>query len=421
MPPILCLGLNHQTAPVALRERLGCSLASLAGTLLAGQLPAAISELVLLSTCNRIELYAVAHPGEANSAKNLLYLWAQTQQLDPAEIEDYVYFLTDDTAVNHLLRVASGLDSLVLGESQILGQVTDAYRTAVSQHTIGPVLDALFKTAIRTGKRARAETTISSNPASVSSVAIALARQALGGLTNRAILVVGVGEMGQLALKALQARGLTQVSVANRTKNRAETAVAPFTGRAYSLDELPQAIGAADVVITAVHSPQSIIDITTIGERERPLVIVDIAVPRNVDTAVANLPHVRLYSLDDLRATLDESLAARQAEIPQVEQIIAAERAQLTLHYGELTLKPLILEMRRKAEQIRETELERALRHLGEVDEQTMAHLQRFSHSLVNKLLHEPTIRLKEKAGHQQAGEYATAVRELFGLPEHLS
>lgn len=416
MPPILCLGLNHQTAPVALRERLNCSLATLAG-----HMTTAVTELALISTCNRIELYAIIQPGETAAAAPLLNLLAQTQQLDPAELEDYVYFLTGDTAVNHLLRVASGLDSLVLGEPQILGQVTDAYMTAVSQHTIGPILDALFKTAIRTGKRARTETAISSNPASVSSVAIALAQQALGGLAHRAMLVVGVGEMGQLALKALRARGLTQVSVANRTKSRAETAVAPFNGRAYSLDELPQALHAADVVITATYSPQPIVDIKTIGERERPLVIVDIAVPRNVDTAVATLPHVRLYSLDDLQATLDDSLAARTAEIPQVEHIIAAETEQLSTHYVELTVKPLILEMRRKAEQIRETELERALRHLGEVDEQTMIHLQRFSHSLVNKLLHEPTLRLKEKAGHQRAGEYATAVRELFGLPEHLS
>ncbi|MBE7530404.1 MAG: glutamyl-tRNA reductase [Chloroflexi bacterium] len=416
MPPILCLGLNHQTAPVSLRERLSCSLA-----VLAGQMPTAVSELALLSTCNRIELYAVIQPDETATATLLLHLLAQTQPPGPAELADYVYFLRGDTAVNHLLRVASGLDSLVLGEAQILGQVTDAYRTAVAQHTIGPVLDALFKTAIRAGKRARAETTISSNPASVSSVAIALARQALGSLTNRAILVVGIGEMGQLALKALRARELTNVSVANRTKSRAETAVAPFNGRAYSLDELPQAIQAADVVMTAVHSPRPIVDITTILERERPLVIVDIAVPRNVDTAVAALPHVQLFNLDHLQATLDDSLAARTAEIPQVEHIIAAETAQLNTHYAELTVKPLILEMRRKAEQIRETELERALRHLGEVDEQTMAHLQRFSHSLVNKLLHEPTLRLKEKAGHQQAGEYATAVRELFGLPEHLS
>lgn len=418
MPPILCLGLNHQTAPVELRERLNCSLADLAAHLPENT---AVTELVLLSTCNRIELYATLRPDVPPSAAQLLPLLAETQQIGPAEFEDYVYFWAGESAANHLLRVAAGLDSMVLGEPQILGQVTNAYMTAVCQHTIGPILDVLFKTAIRTGKRTRAETAISSNPASVSSVAITLAQKVLGDLANRHILVVGVGEMGKLALKALRHRGLTYVSVANRTPHKAETAVAPFTGRAYGLDALAEAITAADVVITAVHGPRPLVDISGVSERARPLVIVDIAVPRNVDTAVAHLPFVHLFDMDDLQSNLDESLTARQAEIPQVEQIIAAETAQLHVQLAELSVKPLIMEMRRKAEEIREAELERTLRYLGEVDAQTLAHIQHFSRSLVNKLLHEPTLRLKEKAGHEQAGEYATAVRELFGLPEHLS
>jgi glutamyl-tRNA reductase len=243
----------------------------------------------------------------------------------------------------------------------------------------------------------------------------------LGDLADRLILVVGVGEMGKLALKALRNRGLTNVSVANRTPRKAETAVAPFIGHAYGLDALAEAIAAADVVITAVRSPHPIIDISKIQPRQRPLVVVDIAVPRNVDTAVSHLPFVHLFDVDDLQSNLDESLTARQAEIPPVEQIIAAETAQLHIQLGELSVKPIIMEMRRKAEEIREAELERTLRYLGEVDAQTLAHIQHFSRSLVNKLLHEPTLRLKEKAGHEQAGEYATAVRELFGLPEHLS
>lgn len=415
MPPILCLGLNHQTAPVELRERLRCSLADIAAHL---PLDTAVSELVLLSTCNRIELYAAMRTGEMSSPAPLLALWAQIHQIDPTEFQDHAYYLTGNKAVNHLLRVAAGLESLVLGEPQILGQVTDAYMTAVYQHTIGPVLDTLFKSAIRTGKRARAETSISSNPASVSSVSITLAQQLLGSLANRTILVVGLGEMGRLALKALRNRGLVNVAVANRTKAKAETAVAPFNGLAYGLDELPQAIQAADVVITAVQSNIPIISATNIDQRTRPLVIIDIAVPRNVDTAVAHLPHVRLYNLDDLQATLDESLAARQAELPIVEAIIAAETATAATQLGELAVRPIITEIRRKAEQIRETELERTLRHLGDLDEQTVAHIQHLSHSLVNKLLHEPTVRLKEKAGQHQAGDYTTVVRELFGLPE---
>ncbi len=415
MPPILCLGLNHHTAPVALRERLSCSLVAITA-----QLPAdtAVLELAVLGTCNRVELYAVIQPHVAAPKLFLLNLLAQANQVDPAEFMEYVYFMTGDTAVNHLLRVAAGLESLVLGEPQILGQVTDAYMTAVNQHTIGPVINALFKTAIRAGKRARAETTIGSNPASVSSVAIALAQQTLGPLDHRQILVIGAGQMGRLALKALRQRGLSHIAVANRTVARAQALTAAWGGPAYGLDELPTAIANADVVITAVSSSQPLIGSSTIAPRARPLVMVDIAVPRNVDTAVATLPHVRLYDVDDLQATLDESLAARQAEIPYVEQIIIEETGLFATQLSELAVKPLIRDMRRKAEQIRETELERTMRHLGDLDAQTAAHIKHLSQSIVNKLLHEPTLLLKQKASNNQADAYATAVRELFGLPE---
>jgi glutamyl-tRNA reductase len=345
-------------------------------------------------------------------------LWADACGVPLADFVEHSYLLADEEAVGHLLRVAAGLDSLVLGEPQILGQVTDAYMTAVSQHSSGPVLDALFKSAIRTGKRVRTETAISSNPASVSSVSIALAQRVLGDLGDKRTLVLGVGEMGKLALKALGKRGIMNVSVVNRTREKAETAVVHFNGQGYGLDELCQAIGEADVLIAAANTLSPIVDITTIAARKRPLVIVDIAVPRNVDTAVANLANVHLFDVDNLQATLDESWAARQAEVPQVEGIIAEERAKLNTQLRELTVKPLIVDMRRKADQIREAELERTLRHLGELDAQTLAHIQHFSRSLVNKLLHEPTLRLKEKASENAADDYAATVRDLFGLVE---
>jgi glutamyl-tRNA reductase len=288
----------------------------------------------------------------------------------------------------------------------------------VAAGTAHSVLDVLFKAAIRTGKRVRSETAISSNPASVSSVAIALAQQVLGDLRQRQLLIVGAGEMGRLAVKSLQKRAMQQVSVANRSLANAETAVAQFNGRAYGLDELPQAIAAADVVITAVQSAIPLIDTQTIIRRERPLVIVDIAVPRNVTTAVAKLPYVTLFDVDDLQTMLDESLAARQAELPRVQAIIAAETKRLNGQLRELSIRPLLVDMRRKAEQIRESELERTLRHLGEIDPQTLAHIQHFSRSLVNKLLHEPTLRLKEKANRNEAADYMATLRDLFGLVE---
>jgi glutamyl-tRNA reductase len=373
----------------------------------------AVCELVLLSTCNRIELYAVVDADVTQAKTVLLNLLAQTRGLDSAQFTDYVTVFEGEAVSDHLLKVAAGLDSLVLGEPQILGQVTDAYMTSVAQGTTGSILDALFKAAIRTGKRTRTETAISSNPASVSSVAIALAQKMLGDLSNRRTLVVGAGEMGRLAVKALRIRGLSQIAVANRTVARAEALVAEWGGRYYSLAQLQQAISEADVVITAVASDKLIIDETTIGARQRPLIVVDLAVPRNVATAVCHLPNVQLFDVDDLQATLDESLAARQAEVPAVEAIIAEEKANLQDQLRQLTIKPLIIDMRRKAEEIRQTELERTLRHLGEVDDQTLTHIQHLSRSLVNKLLHEPTARLRQKASDE---EYTTTVRDLFGL-----
>lgn len=412
---ILCLGLSYQTAPVALRERLSCTLPQIQPLLAHCT---AVQELVIISTCNRIELYAAALPAPACPRAELIAILAEVSGLAPAEFVPHTYSYADGDAIHHLLRVSAGLESLVLGEPQILGQVTDAHMTAVAAHTTGPILDALCKSAIRTGKRARTETAISSNPASISSVSIALAQQLLGNLAERHILVIGAGEMGRAAIKSLRSRGLRHISVANRTISRATALTAGFSGTGYGLNALPQAIAAADVVITAVSSPTPIITPTTIAPREQPLVIVDIAMPRNVDTAVAHLPHIHLYDVDDLQATLDESLAARQAEVPHILEIIEQETAVLYGQLRELSIKPLIVDMRRKAELIREAELERTLRHLGELDPQTLAHIQHFSRSLVNKLLHEPTLRLKQKAVDDEAVAYATTVRELFGLLE---
>ncbi len=415
---ILCLGLSHHTASVELRERLSCSLADVWPAALNNT---AVQEMVVLSTCNRFELYVTATPELNCPRTELIELLAAAHNLQPEDISEHVYTFADADAIHHLLRVASGLDSLILGEPQILGQVTDAYMTAVAANSTNTVLDALFKAAIRTGKRVRTETAISSNPASVSSVSLNLAKQILGDLQQCHTLVLGLGQMGRLALKALSSRHLDNVSIANRTKAKAETAVAPFNGRAYGLDELPQAIEAADVVIAAARASTPLIDINSLKARTRPLVIIDIAVPRNVDTAVAALPYVYLFDVDDCQATLDESLAARQAEIPQVEAIIFEEIGILNAHLRELAIKPLIVDMRRKADQIREAELERTLRFLGDVDPQTLAHIQHFSRSLVNKLLHEPTLRLKEKANDEQADDYAATVRELFGLLDNLT
>ncbi len=414
---IVCAGLSHKTAPVALRERFGCTQSDLDAA--AHGRFAALSERVILSTCNRYELYVVVD-GEVDDPAGLVAEFMSALSGQPrAVLARYGYTLTGDTAVDHLMRTAAGLESLVLGEPQILGQVTGAYMTAVAAHSAGPVLTAVFQSAIRAGKRARTETGISNNPASLSSIAVAQAQELVGDLSERRVLLVGLGEMGQLALKALRARGIERIAIANRTRARAEAAVAAWGGRAYGLDELATAVAAADVIICATGAPHVLIgrDLVAAGlnGRSADKVFLDLAVPRDVDPAVASLPHVHVRDVDQLQASLDAALAERRQAVPQVEQILAEETAVLDALLRELTVKPLIAGMRRKAEEIRQRELERTLRHLGPVDDATLAQIQRLSRSLINKILHEPTLRIKEQATLGETA-YIAAACDLFGL-----
>lgn len=427
---IVCLGLSHHTAPVALREQLSCSLTDLSGLLRVfreeaalegnGRFPG-IHELVILSTCNRVELYAHVDADQSDPRPILAAYLSELRGVDTAVFANHLYSFTGQTAVNHLMRVAAGLDSLVLGEPQILGQVNAAYTAAAQTHAAGPVLRRLFEAAIRAGKRARSETAISSSPASISSVAVALAQAAAGPLADKKALIIGAGEMAELALKALQARQIGSVTVVNRTCPRAESLAARWGGAAYGLEKLDDLLLTADIVISATGAPHFILDAALIGrlmaERNgRSLVLIDIAVPRDIDPQIAQIPGVRLFDVDDLQDKLDEALAARRRELPHVETIIAEEQTILTNQLRQLTAKPFITDLRQKAEQIRQQELERTLRNLGEVDPQVAAHLQHLSRSLVNKLLHEPTIRVKEQASNGRSAEYVATARHLFGL-----
>lgn len=413
-PPIVCLGVNHRTAPVEVRERLACSLEQL--------LPvgAPFGEVLLLSTCNRLELYACSPAGPDGLEEALTGLLCRATGVGEDELAGHLYTQRGWDAAAHLLRVSTGLDSLVLGEPQILGQVTDAFMQATEAGSLGHCLTQLFRAAIRAGKRARSETAISANPASISSVALALAQQHAGDLRRRRVLVIGAGEMGRLTLKALGHRGAGCVEVVNRTFARAESAAATFGGCAFPLDRLAERLAEADVVIAATGAPQPILTRQAVAEAvalrpDRPLLLVDLAVPRDIDPAVGDLPGVSLYDVDDLRGSLDEALSTREGEVPRVEAIIAEEVAGLQNAYREMSVRPLIKDLRRKAEGIRQREIERTLRNLGDIDDATLGHIQKLSQALVNQLLHEPTLYLKEKAVNGETGEVALA-REMFGL-----
>ena len=420
---IALIGLSYRTAPIAIREQFSCTTADIPTTHLALDCRFDnVRELVLLSTCNRVELYAALND-EHHAHEVMPALLTEITGVDTAVYTPNLYQHTAADAATHLFRVAAGLDSIVLGEPQIQGQVSSAYAAATAAKTIGPVLGELFRTAIRVGKRTRSETSISHNPMSTSSMAIAQAQRVLGDLRDKQHLVVGLGEMGQLALKQLHNRQVTRIAIANRTRARAEFLAEHINATIYTLDELTSALEKADVVISATSATHPVITTEMVADVMakrpfRPLVLLDIAVPRDIDPAIQHIPGVHLFDADQLKGNLDEALAARQQEIPKVEKIIASEVNALSAQLRQLSVKPVIVTLREKAEDIRQQELDRTLRHLGELDPKTLKHIHHLSRSLVNKLLHEPTLRLKAKANEDDAASYAAAISDLFGLVE---
>lgn len=414
---IHCVGLSHDTAPVAVREQ-----ATLGATNLAAALAYASShfaELVIVSTCNRVEFYTVGP-----SYRAVCDFIAERCGLSARTLEPYLFHHSGMAAAEHLFGVAAGLDSMMLGEPQILGQVTGAFETAVAHKSIGPVLTTLFRAAIRVGKRARSETAISRNSLSISAAAMQLTAAHVGDLASKHVLVVGAGEMAQLALKNLQRRGVKQLAITNRNEERAARLASQLCGTAVSLSNLVDALHKSDVVVCATSAPGAIITRPMVaaamrGREARPLTLTDLAVPRDVEPAVASLPQVTLFDVDDLRAQVDEGMAERQREVPKVAAIVAAELRRFGRQQREAAVRPLITDLRRQAETIRQRELARTLRHLPEdIDEKVLCQLEQLSQSLVKKLLHVPTARLREEASGGCADSHVAMLRYLFDLEE---
>jgi glutamyl-tRNA reductase len=414
MHRLVCLGLSHRTAPVELRERIG-SLG-----LDAERCPAVL-EHAALQTCYRVELYAHLTSGVEDARDELVDALSTAHDVPRELLLDHLYVHAGDNVARHLGRVASGLDSLVLGEAEILGQVREAFATAVDEETVGDCLALLFRTAIAAGRRARAETAIGTNPATASSMALALAEGVLGELRDRRILVIGAGRIGLQTLKAAQSRGVAQVAVANRTKARAADIARRFAATAHDLDGLESALADADVAISATSSEAPIVRVGHVRgamahRTDRPLVVVDLAVPADVEREVADVDGVRLFDVDDLRAGLDHAMTSRLSEVPRVEAIVEDEVEEFGRRYRELEVEPLLSELRRQAESIREREVERALRDLGDVDPAIAERMEYLSRTLVKRLLHDPTVRARERAAAGNADEVADAVRDLFGI-----
>ncbi len=421
---ILTMGLNHTTAPVQVRERIAtsaCQRDSALGQLWAGLDSTLFSESLLLSTCNRTEVYALAQDvSQGIQALTGLFVDRSDFGMDAA---NFLYTYTGDEAVRHLFAVSSGIDSMMIGESEILGQVRRAYESAIERKTIGPVFHRLFKDAIHVGKRARSETSISTGSMSVAYAAVAAAREYFRGLSGLRVLLIGAGEMGRHAALDLAGENIQTVVVANRSLDHANPLARTLGGQAVSFEQLPEELASADLVISATSAPHIILEASTVREAmaarsDRPLCLIDIAVPRDVDPAVREIPNVQLYNIDDLKQRVDQDLTKRESAIAAVKEIIDEEVANFRYWLLARNAAPVLSNLRYRSERIRQAELDKALRrlthlHLNEHDRNVIAAL---SSGIVSKLLSSPTEHLKNHVQNGDGHLYLSIVNDLFDL-----
>ncbi len=410
------VGVSHRQAPVELRERVAvdpAGAAALARALADG------CEAVVLSTCNRTELYLASdqadHDLDGRASASLLALAGD----DGGALAPVLYRLGDDSAALHLFRVAAGLDSLVPGEGEILGQVRDAFDAG----STGPLLDHLFRQALHAGRRARVETAIGESPASVPAAAAALAQQVFGDLDGRSVLLVGAGKMSELTARNLRSRGAKIAAVANRTAAHGEELAARIESRAVGLEEIAAVLATADVAITSTSAPGFVIDTETAASalrarRGRPILFVDLAVPRDVDPVLQAIDGCFVYDIDDLEAVVETSLAGRRVEAVRAEHLIAVEAERFREWQASLAVVPAIASLYARAEEIRSGELAKAEGRLGRLPESERKLVESVTSQIVAKLLHLPTVRMKEAAAAADGVVYADVVRHLFGLGE---
>ena len=413
---MIVVGLSHHGAPLDVRERLAYRTSEVQGLLDRVRATAGVREAVLLSTCNRTEMYVVEGDAQAASA-----VWSLYADRLGGDASGYGYVRRDREAVAHLFRVVSGMDSMVVGEAQIHGQVRDAWEA--SRSGSGAVLNRLFQTALLVGGRVRSETTLGHGAMSVSSAAVQLAKKIFGSLVGKRAMVLGAGEMAELALASLQSEGVRAAVVANRTFERAQALADLYGASAVRYEEAWTALADVDVLLCSTASPHVVVSAERVRDGlerrgDRPLCILDIAVPRDVDPAVAEMDNVFLYDLDDLRAVVSASVEHRQRELPAAEQVIAAEVEKYWQWVAGLAAVPVVTQFRNEMNRVRERELDAALRRLGDLTPEQRAAVEHFSQSLMNKFLHEPTVRLRAAAANGRGLGVVDAARYLFALDE---
>jgi glutamyl-tRNA reductase len=420
MSELLALGVSHKTAPLELRERLSLTEGSAAGALRELTGGEGIHEAAAISTCNRTELYLVV--SEAVEAESTaLGVLTRQGEIRPTELLGHLYSLRGVEAAGHLFQVTAGLDSMVVGEAEIQGQVKRAYELALVEGATGPILNRLFRGALAAGGRVREETSIGERNVSVPSVAVELARRTLGELAERRVLVVGAGETAELVARALVSRGAEGVFIANRHYDRAIGLAQRFGGEAVRFEALPEQLEAADIVVSATNSPHHIVERDGLEQvmaarRGRPLLLVDIAVPRDVEPECREIAGVSLHDIDDVQQIAERNARGREGEARRAEPIIAAELDRFERWLASLAVVPTIASLRGRADEIVAAVLaenETRWEDLGEEDRERLAVMAK---AIASRLLHEPTLRMKRSAGSDEAYVYVSALRELFGL-----
>jgi len=420
MSELLALGISHKTAPLELRERLSLTEGRAVGALHELTAVEGIHEAAAISTCNRTELYLiVSDPVEAESTA--LGVLTRQAEIRPTELLGHLYSLRAGEAARHLFEVTAGLDSMIVGEAEIQGQVKRAYELALVEGATGPILNRLFRGALAGGGRVREETAVGEKGVSVPSVAVELARRTLGDLGEKRVLVVGAGETAELVAKALVARGAASVFVANRHYDRAIGLAQRFGGEAVRFEELPEQLQAADIVVSATNSPHHIVERDGLAQvmesrSGRPLLLVDIAVPRDIEAECRELTGVSLHDIDDVQQIVERNAGDREAEARRAEPILAAELDRFERWLASLSVVPTIAALRERGDEVVArvlAENEGRWEGLGEADRERLAAMAK---AIASRLLHDPTLRIKRSTGSDDAYLYVSALRELFGL-----
>jgi glutamyl-tRNA reductase len=417
---VVVIGLNHRTAPLDLLERMTIGDGQLSKALHDLATRENISEALVLSTCNRTEVYAVAERfhGAYSDIRGFL---ADFSFLPPEDFSDHLYVHYDSAAASHLMSVTAGLDSAVLGESEIQGQIKVAWERARDEGVAGPTLNLLLRHALEAGKRARTETGIARSIASVSQAAVVMAAERLGGIDGAHVLVLGAGEMGEGMAVALAGAGASDVAVANRTSGRAHELAARVGGRPVPLLDVPDELSRVDVLLTSTGSQAPLVEKGDVApvmatRPDRPLLIVDIAVPRDVDPAVAEVDGVTLLDMDDVRAFAAAGVAGRRREVAAVEVILADELERYLGASSAREVAPMIVALRQRAETVRSSELDRVGARYADLDPRQLEMIDAVTRGVVAKLLHQPTVVLKDAAGTARGDRLVAALRELFEI-----